>query len=171
MRKFLALDKQSQLNLRKKFPDLDKLVAVEQTDAYTYMAISVFDRWLGEEDSIKYLSDVSVEEQNSRDSKFVKFAKKLIDNTEVLNFTFKGRWISATPQFRKFTSNTAKEKYLMCAQHNVDSSHFYKVVLPELEAVYFESWDDTNVFYLRNPEHAVQIAKWANECGLYRLNR
>ncbi|KPW02433.1 hypothetical protein AN390_01812 [Pseudoalteromonas sp. P1-11] len=38
MRKFLALDKQSQLNLRKKFPDLDKLVAVEQTDAYTYMA-------------------------------------------------------------------------------------------------------------------------------------
>ena len=144
---------------------------MEETNEYTYMAISVFDRWLDEQDSIKYLSDVSDEEQKSRDSKFIKFAKKLIDNTEVLNFTFKGRWSSAKPQFRAFTSKTAKERYLMGAQHNVDSNHFYKVVLPELEAVYFESWDDTNVFYLRNPEHAEQIAKWANECGLYRLNR
>ncbi|GAC13965.1 hypothetical protein GLIP_1324 [Aliiglaciecola lipolytica E3] len=59
----------------------------------------------------------------------------------------------------------------MCTQHNVDSRRFYKIVLPELEAVYFESWDDTNVFYLRNTEHAVQIEKWANECGLYCLKR
>lgn len=171
MRKFLALDKQSQIDLREKYPDLDKLYAVEDTDEYTYMAVSVFDRWLGTEDSIKYLSDVSQEEQHSRDLKFVKFAKKLIENTEVLNFTFKGRWSSAKPQFRKFTSDAAKEAYLMCAPHNVDSSHFYKVVLPELEAVYFESWDDTNVFYLRNTKHAEKIEKWANECGLYRLNR
>lgn len=170
MRKFLALDKKDQINLREKFPDLDKLYAVEETDAYTYMAVSVFDRWLGAEDSIKYLSDVSEEEQQSRDSKFVKFAKKLIENTEVLNFAFKGRWSSEKPQFRKFTSDIAKESYLMCTPHNVDSSHFYKVVLPELEAVYFESWDKKNVFYLRNPMHAEQIEKWANECGLYRLN-
>ncbi|MDP5460936.1 hypothetical protein [Alishewanella sp. SMS8] len=171
MRKFLALDKKTQIDLRKRFPDLDKLLAVEDTNAYTYMAVSVFDRWLGEVDSIKYLSDVSKEEQQIRDSKFIKFAGKLINNTEVLNFTFKGRWGNALPQFRKFTSSTAKENYLMCTQHNVDSSHFYKIVLPELEAVYFESWDDTNVFYLRNTEHEVQIEKWANECGLYCLKR
>ena len=171
MRKFLALGKKDQINLRRKFPDLDKFNSVEETDSYTYMAVSVFQRWLGEEDSVKYLSNVSKEEQQGRDSKFNKFAKKLIDNTEVLNFAFKGRWSSAVPQFRKFTSDTAKENYLMCAPHNVDSSQFYKVVLPELEAVYFESWDDTNVFYLRNTEHANQIETWANECGLYRLNR
>lgn len=171
MRKFLALDKQSQIDLREKYPDLDKLYAMEDTDAYTYMAVSVFDHWLGAEDAVKLLSDVSEEEQKSRDSKFVKFAKKLIENTDVLNFTFKGCWNSAKTQFRKFTSNTAKEDYLMCAPHNVDSSHFYKVVLPDLEAVYFESWDDTNVFYLRNPKHAEKIEKWANECGLYCLNR
>ncbi|WP_298445763.1 hypothetical protein [uncultured Ferrimonas sp.] len=63
MRKFLALDKQSQIDLREKYPDLDKLYAVEDTDEYTYMAVSVFERWLGAEDSIKYLSDVSEEEQ------------------------------------------------------------------------------------------------------------
>ena len=111
MRKFLALDKKSQIDLREKYPDLDKLYAVEDTDAYTYMAVSVFDHWLVAEDSIKYLSDVSDGEQQSRDAKFVKFAKKLIDNTEVLNFTFKGRWSSAKPQFRKFTSEEAKEAY------------------------------------------------------------
>jgi len=171
MRKFLALENQAQKALRDKFPELDKLIAVEETDSYTYMTISVFDRWLGSEDSDKYLSDVSEKEQDERDSKFIAFSKKLIDNTEVLNFTFKGRWSNALPQFRKFTSHAAKKSYLMCTPHNVDSSHFYKAVLPELEAVYFESWDDTNVFYLRNIKHAGQIEKWANECGLHRLNR
>ena len=36
MRKFLALDKKGQTDLRDKFPDLDKLCAVEETHAYTY---------------------------------------------------------------------------------------------------------------------------------------
>jgi hypothetical protein len=171
MRKFLAFDKKNQLRFREQFPDLDKLVAVEETDAYTYMAISVFDRWLGPEDSMKYLSDVSIDEQQTRDAKFTQFAKKLIENTEVINFTFKGRWANARPQFRLFTSHQSKERYLLCTPHNLDSSHFFKVVLPELDAVYFESWDDTNVFYLRNPKYAKQIEQWANECGLYRLDR
>ena len=171
MRRFSVLNKNAQMELRNKFPDLDKLVAVEDTSEYTYLAVSVFDRWLGHEDSIKLLSDVSAEEQRTRDSKFIKFAEKLVSNTEVLNFTFKGRWNKALPSFRKFTSHKAKVDYLMCTPHNVDSSHFYKVVLPELDAVYFESWDDTNVFYLRNPEKVAQIEVWANECGLHCLTR
>jgi hypothetical protein len=120
---------------------------------------------------MKYLSDVSIDEQQTRDAKFTQFAKKLIENTEVINFTFKGRWANALPQFRLFTSHQAKERYLLCTPHNLDSSHFFKVVLPELDAVYFESWDDTNVFYLRNPKYAKQIEQWANECGLYRLDK
>jgi hypothetical protein len=63
MRKFLALDKKSQIDLREKYPDLDKLYAAEEADAYTFMAVSVFDHWLGAEDSVKFLSDVSEEEQ------------------------------------------------------------------------------------------------------------
>lgn len=171
MRKFLACDKKNQLRFRAQFPDLDKLVAVEETEAYTYMAISVFDRWLGPEDSIKYLSDVSVDGQQASDAKFNQFAKKLIESTEVINFTFKGRWANARPQFRLFTSYQAKEDYLLCTSHKHDRRHFFKVILPELDAVYFESWDDTNVFYLRNPKYANQIEQWANECGLYRLDK
>lgn len=159
------------MELRDSFPDLDKLVAFEDTSKYTYLAVSVFDRWLGHEDSLKLLSDVSEDEQQIRDSRFIKFAEKLIHNTEILNFTFKGRRIKALPSFRQFTSHNAKVNYLMRTPHNVDSSHFYKVVLPELEAVYFESWDDTNVFYLRNPAKAAQIEIWANECGLFCLTR
>ena len=171
MRKFLALGKNEQLQYREKFPDLDKLVAVEETDAYTYMAVSVFDHWLGPDDSVKYLSNISAEEQHERDKKFIQFSKKIIENTDVINFTLKGRWSNSQPQIRKFTSNQAKESYLASTPHNVSSNHFFRVILPELEAVYFESWDDTNVFYLRNPEHAETIEKWANECGLYRLDK
>ena len=171
MRRFSVLNKKAQMELREKFPDLDKLVAVEDTSEYTYLAVSVFDRWLGHDDALKLLTDVSEEEQRTRDSKFIKFAEKLVSNTEILNFTFKGRWHKALPLFRSFASHTAKVNYLMCTPHNVDSSQFYKVVLPELEAVYFESWDDTNVLYLRNPEKAAKIESWANESGLYCLTR
>ena len=171
MRRFSVLNKKAQMELQERFPDLDNLVTVEYTSEYTYLAVSVFDRWLGHYDALKFLTDVSEEEQRTRDSKFIKFAEKLISNTEILNFTFKGRWHKAWPLFRTFTSHTAKVNYLMCTPHNVDSSQFYKVVLPELEAVYFESWDDTNVFYLRNPEKAAQIESWANESGLFCLKR
>jgi len=171
MRRFSVVNKNTQIKLRDKFPDLDTLVAVDDTSEYTYMAVSVFDRWLGHEDSLTLLSDVSPEEQQTRDSKFIKFAEKLVSNTEVLNFTFKGRWNKSVPSFRKFTSNKAKIDYLLSTPHNVDSAQFYKIVLPELDAVYFESWDDTNVFYLRNPEKAAQLEIWANECGLHCLTR
>ena len=87
MRRFSVLDKNAQMELREKFPDLDKLVAVEDTSEYTYMAVSVFDRWLGHDDALKILSDVSEEEQRERDSKFIKFAENLVSNTEILNFS------------------------------------------------------------------------------------
>ncbi|TGE76662.1 hypothetical protein C7Y70_19060 [Pseudoalteromonas sp. KS88] len=169
MRKFRVLDKQTQLILCAQFPHLDKLAAIEETDTYSYLAVSVFDHWLGEEGAVKYLSNVTADEQKLRDSKFIKFSQKLIENTEILNFTFRGKHSKAFPIFRKFTSNDAKEKYLACAPNNVDSSHFFKIVLPQLNAIYFESWDDTNVFYLRNTEHRNQLELWAKECGLHCL--
>ena len=71
MRRFSVLDKNTQMELREKFPDLDKLVAVEDTSEYTYLAVSVFYRWLGHYDALKLLTDVSEEEQRTRDSKFI----------------------------------------------------------------------------------------------------
>ena len=171
MRRFQNFDKRKQHYFNEMFPDIEKVVAVEETDAYTYMAISVFDHWLGEEDSIKFLSDISKKEQENRDHKFYLFSKKLLENTEVINFTFKGRRVKSRPVFREFSSKEIKEQYLLKVPHNVCSNEFFQVALPQLEALYLESWDDTNVLYLRNTQHADVIESWANECGLYRLDK
>lgn len=171
MRKFQNLGKMEQISLLDMYPELDKVVAVEDTDKYQYMAISVFDHWLKEDEAFDLLSDVPEDEQLQRDRKFDLFSEKIIENTEVVNFTFKGRWSKARPVFRKFTSNVCKINYMKSASNYVSSNFFFKVALPELEALYFESWDDTNVFYLRNEKHAELIESWANECGLYRLNK
>jgi hypothetical protein len=153
------------------FPELDKVVAVEDTDKYRFMAVSVFDHWLSEEESNQLLSDVSEEEQMLRDQKFDLFSNKIIQSTEVINFTFKGRWTKSRPVFRKFTSESSKKDYMKSASNFVGSQFFFKVALPEFEALYFENWDDTNIFYLRNENHASLIETWANECGLYRLDK
>ena len=171
MRRFQNFDRQQQALFTSMFPELDKVVAVEETDKYRFMAISVFDHWLSEEESNKLLSGVSEEDQMLRDQKFDLFSNNIIESTEVINFTFKGRWAKSRPVFRKFTSAGSKQNYMKSASNFVSSNFFFKVALPEFEALYFESWDDTNIFYLRDEKHADLIETWANECGLYRLDK
>jgi hypothetical protein len=144
-------------------------VAVEETDSYTYMAVSVFNRWLGPEDSIKLLQNVSKKEQCERDSKFNLLSKVIIENTEVINFVYKGRWSKARLQFRKFLSEEAKKNYLKVGGNT--SKYMFKVALPQFEALYFESWDDTHVFYLRDLKYAKILEKWATECGLHTIDK
>lgn len=169
MRNFKNFDDNKQHFYSDRFPDLEKLLNSEETDAYCYIAISVFDHWLNNEDATKLLSTVPEEEQKQRDLKFERFARKLIGNTEIINFTFKGRWPKSRLVFRSFTSEKAKENYMLSSPKNGNSDNFFRVVLAEFEALYFESWDDTNALYFRNERHADVIESWANECGLYRL--
>jgi len=171
MRRLQNFKKEQQILFINMFPELDKVVAIEETDKYRFMAISVFDHWLSEEESIQLLSGVSEEEQMLRDQKFDSFSKKIIESTEVINFTFKGRWAKSRPVFRKFTSEGSKQNYMKSASNFVSNNFFFKVALPEFDALYFESWDDTNIFYLRNEKHADLIETWANEYGLYRLDK
>lgn len=51
------------------------------------------------------------------------------------------------------------------------SKDFFCVILPELGAMYLENWDDTNVFYLRDASKSALIKEWADECGVFYLER
>jgi len=140
VRKFLNLSKNRQVELNTKFPDLFKLYCVDETPHYNKVAISVFDHWLTREEFQEDYPDQ--EEKLRRDKLLHNFAKVMSQNTEVLNFKFKGKWERCLPSFRKFNSQ---------------------------EAVYFESWDYTNIFYIQNDNVIPQIKKWANESGVYCL--
>jgi hypothetical protein len=170
MRKFINIKKNRQVELSYKFPYLLELAYVDETPEYTYLAVSVFDRWLGREDAIKLLGDISKEEQARRDALLYSFSKKVAQSTEVLNFKFRGKWKKAYPLFRGFTSEESKQEYLKPVMSHTRKS-FFQVVLPEIDAVFFESWDNTNVFYLRDPSKIEIIKKWAAETGVYCLEK
>ena len=88
MRRLQNFDRQQQVSFTQMFPELDRVVAVEDTDKYRFMAISVFDHWLSEEESNQLLSDVSDKEQALRDQKFDLLSNKIIESTQVKNGLF-----------------------------------------------------------------------------------
>jgi len=167
VRKFLNLSKNRQVELDKKFPDLFKIYCVEDSPHYKKVAITVFDHWLTREEFENDYPDKT--EQLRRDKSLQYFAKVMSKNTEILNFKFKGKWERCYPSFRKFISEKAMESYLYPAGDNDSSDKFCRLVLPEFSAVYFESWDYTNIFYIQDDKVIPYIKKWANESGVYCL--
>ena len=167
MRKFLNLSKNRQVELNTKFPDLFKLYCVDETPHYKKVAVSVFDHWLTREE---FQEDYPEQEEKlRRDKSLHDFAKVMSKNTEVLNFKFKGKWERCLPSFRKFSSQETMDNYLHPAGDNDSSDKFCRLVLPEFEAVYFESWDYTNIFYIQDDKVIPQIKKRANESGVFCL--
>lgn len=167
MRNFINLRKNRQIELREQFPDLYSLFCVEGSDEYRKIAISVFDHWQGAEE---YQNDYpDKEEKLRRDNSLHSFLRVMSNETEVLNFKFRGKWGKCYPLFRQFTSKEAMHSYLKPAGPNDTSNKFCKLVLPELSAVFFEGWDYTNIFYYRNPELIPLIKRWAAQSGVYCL--
>ena len=167
MRKFINLSKNRQAELRARFPDLLKISSVEDSLHYKQIAISVFDHWLSREEFLN--DDPDKEERLRRDKKLHDFSKVMSSKTEVLNFKFKGKWERCYPSFRRFSSQDAMEHYLRSAGENDSSNRFCQLVLPEFNAVFFESWDYTNIFYIQDDKVVPQIKKWAIESGVYCL--
>ncbi len=165
MNKFINVCRARQENLRNLFPDLAKLEAVDETPLYQYLAVSVFNHWLSCDEAEDLLSTVTEEEQKRRNRLFELFNDKIIQSTEVLHFVRRGNRRNFY-KFRDFTSSQALIDYL-----HPTSSQRYSVVLPQLKMVYFEGWDDTNVFYLLDCSHKNLLKKWAEEVGLYTLEK
>jgi len=167
MRKFINLSKDRQKELTSKFPELYKIYCVEESSHYTKVAISVFDHWLTREE---FQNDSpSKDEHFKRNRALHSFGKLMATQTEVFDFKFKGKWERCYPCFRKFSSKKAMFEYLQPADDNYSSGRFFNLVLPEFNAVYFESWDYTNIFYIQNDSVLSEIKKWASESGVYCL--
>ena len=89
MRKFINLNNDRQIKLREEFPDLFKIYCVENSPHYKHVAISVFDHWLGE---VEFQNDrPDREERSRRDFLLYSFSKIMSEETEILNFKFRGK--------------------------------------------------------------------------------
>jgi hypothetical protein len=165
MRNIIGVEKKQQISLETQFPKLLSLVEGEQPEEYIYLAVSLFDHWLNDEESMEHLHMTERKEQERRNHMFDHFNKLIIESTEVLTFRFKGR-NKITPSFKKFTSLSAKYNSMVHSDMGE-----YKVVLPEFGAAYFEGYDDTNIFFLSDLSLKSIIELWAKKTGLYCLDR
>ncbi|MCO7251995.1 hypothetical protein NH454_19410 [Pseudoalteromonas sp. Ps84H-4] len=157
------MSKQRQKELEAQFPNLIDLVQVNETTEYTYLAVSIFDHWLTREESMDLLADLDRNEIERRTSIFDEFNQLLLEKTEVLTFRFRGM-NGDKPKFKSFVSKQAQSSYIRQTDMGM-----YKTLLPELNAVYFEGYDDTNIFYLQDLTVKSFIESCASKVGLHCL--
>lgn len=168
MRKLINLSKQTQKKLLSQFPDILKVNACEDGHKYKRIAISVFDHWLLEDEALKLLNNINEEEQKRRNDLLYAFNKVLFDRTLCFTYRFKGR-NKNHPVFKRFVDKNAACCYVK-PNGEMAGKFLYKLVLPELEALYFEGWDNTCHLYFKDKKTVNNLIEWVKESGLYMLD-
>ena len=131
---------------------------------YNQLAICVFDHWL-RRDEMNILFSKDPEEIASRQQKNRAFIEGLFDLTTVWFWRYKrDRPFVFSPEnkgevLRKCKLNEA----------SADRGDFYSLVLPEVGAVYSESFDWTNTLSYHTNEKIKPVLKLAEDCGLFKL--
>lgn len=127
------------------------------------ISLSVFDHWLSRDEASRLLEAVEREEQISRDMRFFTFAVALSDRTEMLDFAERGRRRDRL-QFRKFAR--AMVYFDSAIKRRGGRRH---VVLPSLDALLIEAWDDTWQLIFRNLQQVEIVLEQASIAGLFVL--
>lgn len=163
MRKFKNVNKYKNIELMQQFPEIDTVMYSEGRDigCYTYLAVSVFDQWLGKE-NYHLLENTTSEE----DSKYVASLQRLneciSESTKVYTFRLKGRKGNIV-KFKEFNSIIS----LNCYCNN--EADYFKLVIPEYECLYFEADDYTNVIYYKDKIKLTKFLKLISNCGLHTI--
>ena len=160
MKYYKIVDDLLEKELQVRFPNIDKVLDMEDTTTYTQASISIFDHWLSEEEASEQLNQVSPIEQQKRDGKHFVFSELLIEKMKVFGFIY----FQEMGQ-RKFV-DFISEKHLM--KYMKESSHFC-VVIPDIESIYLCGFDDTNHLYFKNKTTLKQIEPLAKQASLYLL--
>lgn len=168
MRKLINSSKQAQKDLSFQFPDILKVYMNEENHRYKRISISVFDHWLSEDKAIALLGNVNHEAQQRRDDLLYSFNKTLFDKTLCFTYRLKGH-NKIQPVFKGFIDKNAAYSY-MTPNGEVASKFLYKLVLPQLEALYFEGWDNTCHLYFKDEKSLGNLSEWVKESGLYILD-
>ena len=177
MRRFFNIkNKERQEALATQFKDLNRWGEDEQFESYKAISLTVFDHWLSEEEAnIQISPDIPKKERQRRDDAFLCFRELLFKNTEVLTYRTKGRDKRSHLSFKAFTSLESGLAYstptIMRAGFYLAGGRvkFFQLVLPQLDAIYLESWDDTNILLYKNNSTLELVKQLAKESGLFCL--
>ena len=147
MKHLSTVDSSQQKELFSIFPDIDKVLEMEETSIYKQKSISVFDHWLTLEEGIEFLDGVSKKEQERRNFLHKNFQTVLIENLQLYGYSY--------------FSNIQKRKFVQFPLSSEISKYFehsFCVVMPEIKSIYVSGFDDTNHLYFQN-ESEIEILK------------
>lgn len=167
-RRLLNLQPSRQAELNLQYSWLKAIHEDERPAVAKVLSVSVFDHWLSREDACSLLENVPPEVQALRDSLHAKFCALLVSKTTVLSFVFRRRSRDRLV-FREFTSRSALSQYCTTKGGRTLGHRHFCVALPDLNCVYYESWDSTNHFFFTDPSSMGPLYDWAQESGLHLL--
>jgi hypothetical protein len=153
--------------IKEKLPSLQKLIEKEDTD-YQIIFVSVFDHWLTQEEFEPEIHTKDPKEISIRREKLQNFIVGLFNMTPT--FTWKTR---RNNPFFLYPLETVKQILNKCDIQNQhgEIGQRYDIILPELQAVYCEEWDWTNIIWFRNQEKIQPLIELAEKMGLYILKK
>jgi len=168
MRRLRCLEPRRQQDLASQFHWLAPVQSGELPAGLCMLSLSAFDHWLDGDEALDKLPAGSPLEQHLRDSLHTDFCARLLRETEVLSFTWRGR-LKTVPRFRSFTSYAAGIHYLHPDGARALDSPYIQLALPAFSAAYYQGYDDTWHMYLPQQEHAATLTTWAADAGLHVL--
>ena len=152
-----------------RFPSLTEMLFGERPSAYEYRAVSIFDAWLGKARSQEL--DEAQADYDARSIPLDQFNRLLLTKIEALGIAVDVPLNVDSPTLHEFTSPEEAQQYAQHCDADAASDGFFRLILPEVEAVYLESWDFTNVFFLLNLSCLPLINEPAEQAGVHVLER
>lgn len=133
------------------------------------VAISIFNRWLGK-DELHLLDSKSQKEREERNARMLCFWDSIYKLTDVYTYTSTSQ--KADSQQITFMRYLNKGAYLSSCIYNPTktSDQFQFIILPEFQAICYESWDDTNILWYVSKETIRPLLEQANICGLHVID-
>lgn len=171
-RRFVNLPLNTQKILRAQYKDayeaLEYMYDTGVLKGIEQVSVSVFDHWLSFDEAIAQLSDIDVSIQYEYNRKLHTFACLLSNSFECYLVKHKGRY-SNNVTYRKFSSDKAREDTLWPLDYRVPTRHRFELIIPELDAIYYEDDDFTHHIYFAKGNKSHKFTELLKKSDLHLL--
>ena len=159
------ITKKQTKEIKEKLPSLQQLIEKEDTD-YQMIFVSVFDHWLTQDE---FQTEIHTENENElriRRQNLQNFINGLFEITPTYSWKIKRK--NRLFIYRFDTLNKIQKKCDIPNQHG-ETGQRYDIILPEVQAVYSEEWDWTNIIWFRDKKKIEPLIELVKKSGLHIL--
>ncbi len=166
MRNFLNLTKVENEQLSKKFSFLLKYNEDCTSEDFSWAALTVFDHWLYETDSLSIITDATDNQKLAWDESVKGFLTELVELERPLKYKYIGRNSKKKLKFSRYVGIADIGTYV---SNLFNEAYSTNLVFAELgiEFWFEDYW--TIHFKYKNQEKCLEMLKLASRCGLFVL--